>query len=533
MCTEPLYAIRLKTQYDDKFKRFGKRSPLIVLKAVRDIGKDTSKLNYNREVYDLLMISCGQCMQCRLLRVKQRAVMAICESLDHKENSFITLTFGYPQTYSYYRHPPDGSHRKPLSHYLACKKAHFHEWSLDVETYQKFMKRLRNWYYNYQLANHLISLGRSDLVPSTYPLVTHIRLPLLERPFLLKDFKPKKIRCMHCGEYGDLRQRPHHHSILFGFQFPDIKPIFENGQEYFTSEILSWLWPFGIHRIGKCEYNSCAYVSRYVTKKMNGINADEYYNGRKPEYVTYSTKPVLGSNYFLKNYKEFVNTQVVSVVADKKYECRIPKSYDNILKKLDLSLYNDMKEKRVKDCLTDLDKLFKQKRSIYAKLDSNVKNTMSTLHKLCRSYESSSFVPYNEILKKAKAFGISTKYFVNSLADNVCSYLSNKNYKSHRSRSTNDDLHQKYYKFELARKRHINNCYQLHYSDERVERDVAFYENMPNPFLNVLRKERFDVVDGKVVSKVTITKLKRGRSLPDVESIDNDSIDENWKGVFL
>lgn len=494
MCTEPLYAIRLKTKYDEKFKRFGKRAGIQVLKSVREIGKDTSKLNYNREKYDLLMISCGQCMQCRLLRVKQRAVMAICESLEHSENSFITLTFGYPQTYAYYRH------NKGLSHYLASKKAHFHEWSLDVETYQKFMKRLRNWYYTYQLSLHLYSLGRSDLVPSTFPFCTHIRLPILERPFLLKDFKPKTIRCMHAGEYGDLRMRPHHHSILFGFQFPDLVPIYEKGQEYYTSKILEWLWPFGIHRIGKCEYNSCAYVARYVTKKVNGNNQDEYYNGRKPEYVTYSTKPVLGANYFIKNYKEFVNTQLISVVADKKYECHIPKSYDNILKKIDIDLYNDMKERRVSEALTDMEKLFNQKRSIYSKLDSNVKRVMCTLKKLCRSYESSPFVPYNETLKKAKAFGVNVKHFLTDFAGMARDYLDKKDYKSHRGRSSNDKLHQQYYKFELARKRHINACYDLNHSDERVVRDLCFYMNMPNPF------------------KVD----KRGHSLPDIESIDED-----------
>lgn len=494
MCTEPLYAIRLKTEFDEKFKRFGKRVGIQVLCAVRDIGKDTSKLNYNRDVYDLLMISCGQCLQCRLQRVKQRAVMCMCESLAHKENSFITLTFGYPQTYSYYRH------EKKLSHYLASKKAHFHEWSLEVELFQKFMKRLRNWYYNYQLCLHLSSIGRSDLVPSTFPYVTHIRLPLLERPFLLKDFNPKKIRCMHCGEYGDTKKRPHHHAILFGFQFPDIEPIFENKQKYYISDILTKLWPFGIHRIGDCSYNSCAYVSRYVTKKINGNNQDEYYNGRKPEYISYSTKPVLGANYFKKNYKEIVNTQVLSVVTDKKYECHMPKSYDNILKKIDIDLYNSMKEKRVQDSKTDLDRLLSQNRSIYSKLDSGQKISMSILKKLVRTYENGADIHFDEYLKKAKAFGVSTKFFHSEFKDKALDFLSKCTYKNHKSRNSNDFLHERYYKFELARKRHINNCYQLKHSDERVIRDLCFYINMPNPF--------------KVV--------KRGRSLPDFESINEE-----------
>lgn len=506
MCTEPLYAIRLKTEYDDKFKRFGKRSPITVLKSVREIGTDTSVLNYPREYYDLLMISCGQCLQCRLQRVKQRAVMSICESLEHNDNSFITLTFGYPQTYSYYRH------KLGLSPYISRKKAHFHEWSLDTETFQKFMKRLRFWYYNYQLALHLLSLGRSDLVSLSPTFVySHIRIPKNERPFLLKDFKPKSIRCMHCGEYGSKKGRPHHHAILFGFQFPDLKEIYEDGKKYYTSDILSALWPFGIHRIGDCTYNSCAYVSRYVTKKINGNNQDLFYNGRKPEYITYSTKPVLGANYFKKNYKEIVNTQEVCVVADKKYTCRMPKSYDNILKNIDKNIYNEMKEKRVKDCICDMERLFKSNRSIYSKLDSNQKICMSVLRKLKRGYEEGA-TNFDEYIKKAKAFGVSVKYFTSAFVDNLNNYLSKRTYKNHRSRNTNDDLHKRYYEFELARRRHINAAYNLHHSDETVVRDICFYTNMPNPFKCV----------------------QRGKTLLDFESIDSeyDFIDVKGASYF-
>lgn len=523
MCTEPLYAIRLKTEYDKKYQRFGKRTPITVLRAVRDVGKDTSSLIYNRKVYDLLMISCGQCMQCRLQRVKQRAVMSICESLEHKENSFVTLTFGYPQTYRYYRHD------KKLSHYISAKKAHFHEWSLEVETFQKFMKRLRFWYYNYQLAQHLLSLGRTDLVfnfnashtyinhnkhPRPFSLLEykkHIRIPKDEKEELLKDFKPQKIRCLHCGEYGAKRFRPHHHCILFGFQFPDLEPLWENNCKYYTSKILEKLWPFGIHRIGECTYNSCAYVSRYVTKKINGSNQDEYYNGRKPEYVTYSTKPVLGSNYFVKNYKEIVNTQELCVVADKKYICRMPKSYDNILEKIDKDLYNEMKEKRVSDCVADLEKLLSSKRSIYAKLDSNNKICLSVLNKLVRNYENGA-ENYDEYLKKAKAFGLNTKFFDSEFSENAWKWLSNKTFKDHKSHSSNKDILDNYYKFELARRRSINACYNIKHSDNTVFQNLCMFINMPNPF--------------RVV--------KRGKMLPDVESNDfEEYIDEKGRSYRL
>ena len=506
MCTEPLYALRLKTKYDVKFQKFGVRSSLQILCGVRKIGKDTSKLNYNKEKYDLLMVSCGQCLQCRLQRVKQRSVMSICESLEHEENCFITLTFGFPQTYSYYRH------KVGLSH--------FHEWSLETEMFQKFMKRLRFWYYNQQLSKHLIEIGRSDLVytkakrDTNYSVLVpkiHIRLPKDERPFLLKNFKPKKIRCLHCGEYGDRKGRPHHHVILFGFDFPDKKVIYEGGKKYYVSELLSRLWPFGICRIGDCTYNSCAYVSRYITKKINGNNQESFYNGKKPEYVTYSTKPVLGANYFRTNYREVVNTQELTVALDKVYRCSMPKSYDNILKKIDIDMYNDMKEKRVTDSVCDLDRLLSSDRSIYAKLDSNYKICMNVLRKLVRSYEKGAEVT-DDFLKKAKAFGVNTKFFESAFAENAQRYLLGKDYKCHKRKSSNEKQKSKYYQFELARKRSISHLYNVLYSADFVGSMVEFYKNMPNPF--------------KCVG--------RGKMLRDLESEDYEEyIDEKGNSIRL
>lgn len=483
MCTEPLYAIRLKTEFDDKFKRFHKRSPIIVLKAVRDVGKDTSSLNYNRRFYDLLMISCGQCLQCRLQKSRQRAIMCVCENLEHDTSCFITLTFGYYQTYKYYRY------EKKLSHYISQKKAHFHEWSLETETFQKFMKRLRFWYYNYQLSQHLISIGRSSLALNRDGSIkNHIRLPRLLRPFLLLGFEPKKIRVMHCGEYGDKKGRPHHHAILFGIDFPDKKEIFEDGKRYFISDILTKLWPFGIHRIGDCSYNSCAYVSRYITKKVNGNNQELYYNGRKPEYVTYSTKPILGFNYFIKNYKEFCNTNELSVcpVGSSVLKCPLPKSYLKKVEKIDRELYEKTVELRTKSCLDNLDKILSSERSIYSKLESNSAICLSILRKLTRSYEKGA-TNYDEYFKKCKAFGISVKYFASEFCDKMLSYLRGKTYKDHKSHSSNEEILNSYRKFELMRKRLINGSYNLNHSDSRVVSDICFYTNMPNPFKCALR----------------------------------------------
>ena len=36
-----------------------------------------------------------------------------------------------------------------------------------------------------------------------------------------EHLSPLKIRFYHCGEYGEKYTRPHYHSLIFGYDFPD------------------------------------------------------------------------------------------------------------------------------------------------------------------------------------------------------------------------------------------------------------------------------------------------------------------------
>ena len=106
---------------------------------------------------------------------------------------------------------------------------------LDVSHFQKFMKRLRK--------------------------------------------KRGKVRFFHCGEYGDMKGRPHYHAILFGIDFWDDQVLVEekNDNPYYISAELAQLWPFGQHRIGEVTFESSAYVARYIMKKITGKQAPEHY----------------------------------------------------------------------------------------------------------------------------------------------------------------------------------------------------------------------------------------------------------------
>ena len=88
------------------------------------------------------------------------------------------------------------------------------------------------------------SLGRD------YTLVPDDFVKFMKR--LRKEFSGEKIRFFHCGEYGSLNMRPHHHAILFGLRFPDCKLWSRNhGQSIYRSAILERLWPYGFNILDK------------------------------------------------------------------------------------------------------------------------------------------------------------------------------------------------------------------------------------------------------------------------------------------
>ena len=161
----------------------------------------------------------------------------------------------------------------------------------------------------------------------------------------------KEIRYFHCGEYGEKNHRPHYHAILFGVDFED-KKLFRIRDEIrlYESETLAQLWPYGFVTIGEVTMESCAYVARYVTKKIKGKDAEKHYirwdplTGEgipiEPEYATMSRKPGIGKAW-LDKYKSDVYPHDYVVI--KKHKIRPPRFYDNQLSEAELE---KIKEKR-------------------------------------------------------------------------------------------------------------------------------------------------------------------------------------------
>ena len=263
-----------------------------------------------------MAVSCGQCLGCRLDRSRQWAMRIIHESSLHESNAgncFVTLTYRAVET-------TDAEQRKNGLHVP-------HDWSLQKSHVQKFLKRLRKAHPN------------------------------------------QKIRYYLCGEYGstcshgmDLDTypheecktgRPHYHLCLFNYYPRDSEPI---GPELYNSPTLDKLWKYGYTSHGELTFESAAYVSRYVLKKVNGLQQHDHYqritdDGEiqflQPEYSAMSRRPGIGKTWF-DEFKDDCFPSGDIPVPGKGNIRSIPRFYDELLKKCDPQLHEQMKKERQK-----------------------------------------------------------------------------------------------------------------------------------------------------------------------------------------
>lgn len=109
---------------------------------------------------------------------------------------------------------------------------------------------------------------------------------------------PTKIRFFLCGEYGEERQRPHYHAIIFGWVPTDLKRLKKRGEfVLYSSEFLAEVWGMGFVSVGNVTFDSACYVANYATKKVTGEKAKDHYRGRRPEFLLMSRRPGIGAKW--------------------------------------------------------------------------------------------------------------------------------------------------------------------------------------------------------------------------------------------
>jgi len=149
------------------------------------------------------------------------------------------------------------------------------------------------------------------------------------------------VRFYMCGEYGETTFRPHYHALLFGLDLFDKKPIgtTPSGFPLWRSPMLESIWEHGYSSFGDVTFESAAYVSRYVMKKVTGPNADEHYTRVSPhtgeivkvtpEFTRMSLKPGIGAPWLERFASDVLTCDQVSLRGRK---MKPPRYYDNKLR---------------------------------------------------------------------------------------------------------------------------------------------------------------------------------------------------------
>lgn len=228
-------------------------------------------------------LPCGQCIGCRLRRSRDWAMRCVHEAKQYSQNCYLTLTY-------------DDDH-VPWSNVTG-------EQTLYKKHMQDFMKRLR------------------------------------------ERLRPLKIRFFGCGEYGEETFRPHYHIIIFGW-YPDDTVFYKfskDGFAYFNSSFLDDVWTHGRVIVADVTFESCAYVARYVTKKITGEAAKVKYEGIQPEFVNMSRRPGIGLEWFQKFYNDIYPYDEVIVDGRR---LQPPRYYDDKYAEMYPLELEKLKEKRI------------------------------------------------------------------------------------------------------------------------------------------------------------------------------------------
>ena len=252
---------------------------------------------YEANVNKGVIIPCGRCIGCRLDYSRKWADRMMLELETAKKGLFVTLTYN--------------DEKLPVSEYEDTGL-----WNVDPEIAKK---------------KGMVFDGDSWLKPKYATLRKKDCQDFMKR--VRRHWPEIRIRFFLSGEYGEHTERPHYHAILFGIGLDDLGPLVrfgknEIGQDYFISKEMEERWDNGHVLVADVSWSTCAYVSRYVVKKLSGPMSIEYAEkSRIKEFCLMSRKPGIGAEY-LKEHPDCLDLLSINIsTPEGGRKIQIPKYY--------------------------------------------------------------------------------------------------------------------------------------------------------------------------------------------------------------
>ncbi len=245
-------------------------------------------------VRDFIDIPCGQCLGCRIDYSRQWANRLLLELEYHDSAYFVTLTYNDLNVPVHYYSDPESGEA-------------YSSFSLDKRDCQLFFKRLR------------------------------------------KQFPDDRIRYFLSGEYGPKTFRPHYHAIIFGLHLDDLRFYKKSdlGFNYMISDKLADIWSKGHVVVSEVTWETCAYTSRYVTKKLTGDDGEFYtLHNLVPPFSLMSRKPGIAAQWY-EDHPDLYDVEYINVSTEKgARKFRPPKYFDRLYERDFPDDYAELKEAR-------------------------------------------------------------------------------------------------------------------------------------------------------------------------------------------
>lgn len=256
-------------------------------------------------------LPCGQCAACRLEYSRQWAVRCVLEASQWQHNYFVTLTYN--------------------------------DWHVPYNKFEAFD------YYTGEVYDDIaLTLVPKDLQDFMKRLRINFK----------RHYNHEGIRFYACGEYGSDTKRPHYHLCLFNCPIPDLQLEANNfrGDCYYSSSFIEKAWSdrfgdlIGFVTVADLNFDTCAYVARYMMKKHKGQTADYYkIHHIAPEFSRMSRDPGIARDYYDKNKEKIYSyDQIIITGSDGKAKrVRPPRYYDQLYDIFSPEDFDSIKQRRI------------------------------------------------------------------------------------------------------------------------------------------------------------------------------------------
>lgn len=229
----------------------------------------------------------------------------------------------------------------PCGKCIGCRLEYSRDWANRLMLEYKYHDPDNCWFVTYTYDDENVPINFfTDSEGRSRPSLTLDKDGFRRFNKALRKHYPDGLRFFAAGEYGETTFRPHVHCIYFGLSLDLEKlvrwSVTDQGFTLFKCPELEKFWCRGNVLVSSVSWETCAYVARYVTKKLSGDAAKAYevFN-IEPEFSLMSRRPGIG-RWYLDDHPEIFDTGLHFSAGSRAINCNPPKYFRNILKSSDV-----------------------------------------------------------------------------------------------------------------------------------------------------------------------------------------------------